>query len=157
MANFENNSEHEINKNTRDNIEDKKIRVFVADDSKPMLAVIVRLLTPHFEVVGTAADGQAALEMIDRLQPEIAVLDISMPYKTGIEVAADLKESGSAVKVVIMTAHDDEYYISAALSVGASAFIPKTRLGAELIPALEKAHSEKLFISADDDLTESCS
>ena len=68
-----------------------------------MLETIVRLLTPHFEVVGTAADGKTALEIIHQLKPDIAVLDMSMPFKTGIEIAADLKTSAPEVKVVIIS------------------------------------------------------
>jgi DNA-binding NarL/FixJ family response regulator len=97
----------------------------------------VTLLTPHFEVVGTAADGQTALEMIQQLKPDIAVLDISMPRKTGIEIAADLKTSAPEVKVVITSVRDDEYYIRAASSAGALAYVLKTTLGDALIPALE--------------------
>jgi DNA-binding NarL/FixJ family response regulator len=117
--------------------------VFVAEDHKPMLDTIVKLLTPHFEVVGTAADGKAALEMIEHLKPEIAVLDISMPFKTGLEIAADLKTSGAQVKVVIITAHIDEFYVRAAINAGASGFVVKTRLGHELLPALENAYASK--------------
>jgi DNA-binding NarL/FixJ family response regulator len=134
-------------------IENKNIHVVVADDHKPMLDIMVKLLTPHFEVVGTAADGKAALEMIEILKPDIAVLDISMPFKTGIEIAADLKTSGSEVKVVLVTAHDDEYFRRAAISVGASAFIKKTRLGDELIPAVESAYAGKVFRSPDSKVT----
>ena len=59
-------------------IEEKKLRVVAVDDSKPMLDMIVKLLTPHFEVVGIATDGNAAEELIKLLKPDIAVLDISM-------------------------------------------------------------------------------
>jgi len=85
-------------------IEEKKLRVVAVDDSRPMLDMIVKLLTPHFEVVGIATDGNAAEELIKLLKPDIAILDISMPFKSGIDVAADLKKSGLDVKVVIVTA-----------------------------------------------------
>jgi PAS domain S-box-containing protein len=86
-----NYSDDGINNNSNLKINKKSIRVVVADDSKSMLETIVRLLTPHFDVVGTAADGKTALEIIQQLKPDIAVLDMSMPFKTGIEIAADLK------------------------------------------------------------------
>ena len=111
----------------------------MVDDSKLMLETIVGLLTPHFEIVGTAADGKTALEIIHHLKPDIAVLDMSMPFKTGIEIAADLKASASEVKVVIISTHADEVYIHAARSAGALAYLVKTSLGDELIPALESA------------------
>lgn len=129
------------------------MRVFVADDSPRMLDAIVKLLTPHCEIVGTAADGKTALEMIDNLKPEIAVLDIVMPFKTGIEIAADLKANGSEVKVVIITAHEDESYREAAVGVGASAFVIKTRLADELVPALKSAFAGNGFISPNGKVT----
>jgi len=134
-------SEDEINNNSKIKINNKSIRVVVVDDSKLMLETIVGLLTPHFEVVGTAADGKTALEIIHHLKPDIAVLDMSMPFKTGIEIAADLKTSAPGVKVVIISAHDDESYISAASSAGALAYVVKTTLGDRLIPALESAYA----------------
>jgi DNA-binding NarL/FixJ family response regulator len=146
-------SDNGINNDSHIKIKNKNIRVFVADDSPPMLAAVVKLLTPHCEVVGTAADGKSALEMINLLKPEVAVLDISMPFKTGIEIAVDLQTNGSRVKVVIVTSHDDEYYVQAAMSVGALAFVVKTRLGNDLIPALESAYAGKVFISADGEAT----
>jgi DNA-binding NarL/FixJ family response regulator len=120
-------------------IENKRIRVVVADDSKPMRETIVKVLAPFFEVVGTAADGRTALEIIHDLKPDIAILDMSMPFKTGIEIAADLKTRASGVKVVIISTHYDEVYIRAASDAGALAYIVKTALGDELIPALESA------------------
>ena len=76
-----------------------------------------------------------------------------MPLKTGIEIAADLKTNGSEVKVVLITAHDDEYFRDVAFSVGASAFIKKTRLGDELIPAIESAYPGKVLSSPDSNVT----
>ena len=153
MARFGNYSETGINNINQIKIKNKNIRVFVADDHKPMLDMVVKLLTPHCEIVGTATDGKTALETIELLKPEIAVLDISMPFKTGIEIAADLKTSGSPVKVVIITTHEDDSYRHAARSVGASAFIVKTRLGVELLRALESASAGKLFNPAGDKAT----
>lgn len=128
-----------MNIHSNETIEGKSIRVFVADDFQPMLETIVRMLSPHFEVVGTAADGKTAQEMIERLKPDVALLDISMPYKTGIEIAADLRAAGSGVKVVIISAYDDETYTSAASSAGVSGYVVKTRMTETLIPALERA------------------
>jgi DNA-binding NarL/FixJ family response regulator len=142
-----------VNISSENKAKTKNIRVFVADDHKPMLDRIVKLLTPHFEIVGTAADGKTAQEMIERLKPEIAVLDISMPFKTGIEIAADLKTNGQEVKIVIITTHDDETFMRAAFSAGALAYVIKTRMGDELHPALESAYAGKMYISSDAKMT----
>jgi len=128
-------------------IGEKKVRVVAVDDSKPMLDMIVKLLTPHFEVVGTATDGNAALELINALKPDIAVLDISMPLKSGIDVTADLKKSGLEVKVVIVTAQYNDYSQRAAFSAGATGYISKLRLADELVIAVESVYAGKEFIS----------
>jgi len=135
-----NSSEVGSNHNSKFAIGNTNIRVVVADDSQPMLETIVKLLTPHFDVIGTAADGKAALEMIEQLRPDIAVLDVSMPFKTGIEIAADLRTGAPEVKVVIISANDDESYIRAARSAGALAYVVKTSMSDDLIPALENAY-----------------
>jgi CheY-like chemotaxis protein len=136
-----NDSDDGINNNSKIKVNNKSIRVVVADDSMPMLDAMIRLLTPHFEIVGTATDGKTALEIIQQLKPDIAVLDMSMPFKTGIEIAADLKTSAPEVKVVILSSRDDEYYIRAAGSAGALAYVVKSTLGDELIPALESVYA----------------
>src|SRR5436189_3901018 len=114
-------SENPVQNNSHGKTDNKRPRVFIADDNAPMLETIVQLLVPHCEVVGTAQDGIAALKMIKELKPEIAVLDVSMPFKTGIEVAADLQTRAPGIKVVIVSAHVDESYIQAARDAGALA------------------------------------
>ena len=129
------------------NTNEKNIRVVVADNSKPMRDKVVQILQAEFEVVGTAADGKAALEMIQLLKPEIAVLDISMPMMTALEVAADLQKNGSDVKVVVLTVHDDPDYVRAAFSAGASGYVVKSYLAMELKAALSRVYSGGVFIS----------
>jgi two-component system nitrate/nitrite response regulator NarL len=142
MVHAEITSENGVVNNSYHRTENKRPRAFIADDNTPMLETIVQLLMPHFDVVGTAQDGNAALKMIKQLKPDIAVLDISMPFKTGIEVAAYLKTNAPGIKIVIVSANHDESYVEAADSAGALAFIPKIRLADELVPAIENAFSE---------------
>jgi DNA-binding NarL/FixJ family response regulator len=124
-----------------------RLRVVAADNNKPMLDKVVLMLQDDFDVVATAADGSAALEMIQLLQPEVAVLDISMPNKTGIEVADELKSKGSDVKVVILTVHDDPDYVRAALNAGALGYILKSHMAADLKPAVLAVRDGNVFIS----------
>ena len=129
------------------NINEKNLRVVVADNSKPIRDKVVQILHPEFEIVGIAADGNTALEMIQLLKPEIAVLDISMPTMTAIEVAAQLKKDGSEVKVVVLTVHDDPDYMRAALSAGASGYVVKSYLAIDLRAAMLRVYSGGIFIS----------
>lgn len=112
-----------------------------------MLDMIVKLLAPHFEVVGTSTDGNAALELIKTLKPDVAVLDLSMPFKSGIDLAADLKGSGWEVKVVIVTAHYNEESVQAAFGAGAVGYVSKLCLGDELVTAVESVYAGKEFVS----------
>jgi DNA-binding NarL/FixJ family response regulator len=129
------------------------MRVLVADDHKLMLGKVVELLTSHFEVIGTASDGKTALELIRNLKPDIAVLDITMPFMTGIEVAEKLKKSDSEVKIVVITNYDDSYYIDEALSAGALGYVGKSHLVIDLINAIESASDGKTFVSSNGEKT----
>jgi DNA-binding NarL/FixJ family response regulator len=129
------------------NTKQSKIRLVVADDVKPMREKVVQILQSEFEVVGTAADGLSALEMIMLLQPEIAVLDISMPGLTGIEVAAELKKMGSEVKVIMLTVHVDPDYVRAAFNAGALSYVIKPKMATDLVQAVLAASGGSKFIS----------
>ena len=127
----------------------KGIRIVVADDNKQMRDKVVQLLDPEYEVVGSAADGKAALEIVKLLKPDIAVLDISMPILSGIEVAAEIERNGSDVKVVFLTVHSDPDYVKAALNVGASGYVVKSQMAEDLSIALSESCNDGIFISPD--------
>ena len=124
-----------------------RLRVVAADNNKPMLDKVVLMLQADFEVVATAADGSAALEMIQLLKPDIAILDISMPNMTGIEVAEELKKSNSDVKVLMLTVHDDPDYVRAALNAGALGYILKSHMAVDLKAAILAVRAGRTFIS----------
>src|SRR5689334_5639724 len=126
----------------------KNIQVVVADDHELILEKVVELINSDFEVVGTVADGKTALERIQLLKPEIAILDISMPFMTGIEVCAELKKSCSNVKVVVLTAHDDQEYMRVAFRAGAMGFVLKSRMAVDLMSALEAVKAGATFASS---------
>ncbi len=119
----------------------------VADDNKEVREMVLHLLTPNFDVVGTASDGAAAVEMVMLLDPEIIVMDISMPVMSGIEAAAGIKSKGSKAKTVFLTVHDDPDFVRAALKVGASGYVVKSQMATDLNTALRVAMEGNLFIS----------
>jgi CheY-like chemotaxis protein len=84
-----------------------RARILVADDHEEVRNTIVRLLKRQFVVVGAVADGPAFLEAVDRLKPDLCVLDISMPNMSGIEVAHRIKQSDSRIRIVFLSLHDD--------------------------------------------------
>jgi DNA-binding NarL/FixJ family response regulator len=123
------------------------MRLVIADDNAAILETVTRLLTPDFDIIATADTGSIALEAITRLHPDCAVLDISMHEFGGIEVAKCLKASGSNVKIVFLTVHEDSDFVEEAVAVGAIGYVVKSRLASDLQPALKSALLGDLFIS----------
>jgi DNA-binding NarL/FixJ family response regulator len=105
------------------------------------------MLSREFDIVGTASDGQMLLDETERLQPEILVTDISMPFVNGIEAVWQLKEAGSQVKVVFLSIHDDADYARVAIAAGALGYVVKSRMTSDLIEAIKAAHVGERFIS----------
>jgi len=118
-----------------------RARVLLADDNAGILRAISRTLAPDFEIVGMAADGRAALDMVARLDPDIVVLDISMPGLNGFEAAEELKRYGWRAKIVFLTMHDDDEFIVQAIRCGATGYVLKTLASSELGAALHYALS----------------
>ena len=119
----------------------------VADDNRQVREAVVELLSPDFEIVGTATDGSAALKMVMLLSPEIVILDISMPILSGIEAAVELKKKGSNSKAVFLTVHQDPDFVKAALASGASGYVVKSQMASDLPAAIRVAIAGNFFIS----------
>ena len=113
-----------------------RARIVVADDHDEIRNTIVGLLQQQFEVLAAVADGQAFLEAVARLKPDLCVLDISMPNMSGIEVAQRIERSDSQMKIVFLTLHDDTDFRDAALATG-EGYVTKARMGRELLPAIK--------------------
>jgi DNA-binding NarL/FixJ family response regulator len=90
-------------------------RVVLADDLSPVLSTVSKLLGGSFEIVGTASDGHGVLDATLRLDPDLLVLDISMPGMSGIEVARELKRRGNNTKIVFLTVHEDSDILATCL------------------------------------------
>ncbi len=125
----------------------KRARVLLADDHEDFLAIETRLLEREFDVIEKVGDGRASLEEITRLRPDILVLDITMPVMNGIEAAQHLHASGSPVKIVFLSVHDDPDYVRAALAAGALGYVVKCRIASDLLPALRAASADRSFVS----------
>jgi DNA-binding NarL/FixJ family response regulator len=122
-------------------------RLLVADDLPPVLATIVALLEDSFDIVAKATDGPSALDAISRLKPDLAVLDISMPGMSGIEVAAELRRRGERAPIVFLTVHEDTDILQACQAAGGLGYVVKARMDADLIRAIEAAMCGQEFTS----------
>jgi DNA-binding NarL/FixJ family response regulator len=114
-------------------------RVLLADDHFVVAEGLRSLLTPHFDVVGIVSDGRELVTAARALDPDVVVLDISMPSLSGIEAAHQLRDSHSRAKVVFLTMHSEIAYAVRALDAGASGFVLKHSAASELVTALREA------------------
>ena len=121
--------------------------MLLADDHDLVLARVLSLLNSSFEVVGTANNGRDLVAEAQRLQPDVIVLDITMPILTGIEAARELREAGSMIKLVFLTVNEDAVFVRACFAEGALGYVRKARLGTDLIPAINNALSGRSFVS----------
>jgi DNA-binding NarL/FixJ family response regulator len=94
-------------------------RVLIADDLPAIHWSVAQLLRNHFELVGSAHNGKEAIEAATTLNPDVLILDISMPLLNGFQVASRLREKDCKAKLIFLTVHDDQDYVGAAFSIGA--------------------------------------
>jgi DNA-binding NarL/FixJ family response regulator len=126
----------------------RAIRVLVADDYPPLLKRVVTLLSHEFTVVAAVGDGEAAVEMAARLEPDVFVLDIGMPLLDGLQAADRIIRARSTVAVVFLTVNDEPAFVQAAIRIGALGFVNKSDLGTDLVPAIRAALAGRRFISS---------
>jgi DNA-binding NarL/FixJ family response regulator len=122
-------------------------RILLADDHHPLLNRVITLLKSEFEVVGSVSDGRALVREALRLQPDVIVLDITMPILTGIEAARELHEAGSKAKLVFLTVHQSLSFVRECFAEGGLGYVTKSRLVTDLVPAITEALSNRRFVS----------
>jgi DNA-binding NarL/FixJ family response regulator len=124
-----------------------KVRILLADDHRPFLKMVEGLLAQTCAVVGSVSDGQSLVEAAKRLKPDLIVSDISMPILSGIDASKQLRESGSAAKIVFLTVHSDEDFVQTCLAAGAAGYVLKSRIMDDLLHAVQEALAGRIFIS----------
>ena len=117
----------------------RRARLLLADDHAAALAQAARVLDEHWDVAGTAANGVELLAAAARLDPDVIVLDIAMPLMDGFEAARNLQRTGCRSRLVFLTVWDDQDYRAESLRVGADAYVVKSRLASDLVPAVRAA------------------
>ena len=124
-----------------------KTKLLLADDHKIVLDGLCILLAAEFEIVGRAADGRQMVELAASLKPDVIVADISMPLLNGIEAVRQLRDAGSAAKVVFLTMHPDASYLVRAIQAGALGYVLKHAASDELTLAIRHAMENRLYVS----------
>jgi DNA-binding NarL/FixJ family response regulator len=122
-------------------------RVVVAEDLAPVLTTVVALLRESFDIVGAVSDGQSALATTLSLNPDLVVLDISMPLMSGIEVAQELKKVGNKAKIVFLTVHEDTDILNTCHAAGGLGYVVKLLMDTDLIPAMNETLAGHTFTS----------
>src|SRR5215472_10802804 len=126
-----------------------KIRILLADDHTILRAGLKMMLNaqPDMEVVGEAQDGRQAVEETQKLQPDIVLMDITMPDVNGIEATRQIKRLTPDIKILILTMHEHDEYVFQALQVGASGYMLKEAADTELITAIHVITSGQFYLS----------
>lgn len=120
--------------------------ILLADDHRHLLESATTLLTPHFDVVGTASDGRTLVSEALRLKPDVIVADITMPVLSGIDAVQKLRAMGSSARIVFLTIHSEEEFVSACRAEGALGYVLKSKMKAQLIPAIRAALAGEYYI-----------
>ena len=125
--------------------------VILADDNRAVLDHVQKMLarSNRFEVLAAYTDGASVLQYYSQLRPDVVVLDISMAELSGIDVARQLRDAGCDSKIIFLTVHEDVDFMHAAMGAGGSAYVVKSRLSTDLIPAINAVLSDKLFVSSN--------
>jgi DNA-binding NarL/FixJ family response regulator len=105
------------------------------------------LLRDEFELLGTAGNGEELVEATLRLQPDVILVDISMPVLNGFDAVRHIKERGSEAKIIFLTMHDDATLVSEAFRCGASGYILKHSAGEELVNAIREVANGNNYVS----------
>ena len=122
-------------------------RVILADDHTMLLEAFRKLLEPRCEVVATVGDGRALLQVAPSLNPDVIVVDVSMPLLNGLEAARQLKQKMPAVKLIFLTMNEDPDLAAEVMRVGASAYLLKSSAASELFRAIQEALKGRTYLT----------
>ena len=125
------------------------IRIVVVDDHEIARRAIRSVLrsNPNLEVVGEAADGKGGINKVGELQPDIVLLDISLPDISGIEAAPAMRKVSPESRIIFVSQHTSTALAKDALQNGAYGYVVKSDAGLDLLAAIQAAHEGRTFVS----------
>jgi DNA-binding NarL/FixJ family response regulator len=128
---------------------DKKVRIVLADDHTILREGLRALLSadPKYEIVGEAADGRKAVRSIEKLGPDLVMMDLSMPRMTGMDAIREIKKRHPETRIIALTVHKTEEYLRTTLHAGADAYVLKDATHGELLMAIENVLKGKTYLS----------
>src|SRR6202521_1361870 len=127
----------------------RKLRILVADDHELVRRGIRELLRARrgWTVVGEAANGREAVEKANKLKPDVAILDISMPDLDGLQATRQIREVAPTTKVVVLTMHESDQMVRRILEAGARGYVLKSDLATNLVKAVKNVSVGRLFLT----------
>ena len=125
----------------------KRVKLLLADDHTMFAQGLQSLLADDFDLLGTVANGEELVNAMQTLEPEVIIVDISMPVLNGFDAVRRIKARGSEAKVIFLTMHDDETLVAEAFRCGASGYVLKQAAGEELVAAIGKVMQGKKYIT----------
>jgi DNA-binding NarL/FixJ family response regulator len=125
----------------------KRARLLLAEDHEMVGEGFKSMLTPHYDIVGIVVDGAQITASVEQHRPDLLLLDLTMPNRSGLEVLDDLQSIHPGVRVLVVTMHADHVMMEAAMGLGAAGFIPKDSNGEELRSAIEEVLAGRRYVS----------
>jgi DNA-binding NarL/FixJ family response regulator len=122
-------------------------RILLADDHVLVAEGIQKLLEPEYELVGIVADGRSLVAAAAKLQPDIVVVDISLPLLNGLDASQQLKKNNPNLKIIVLTMHSEPNFVTQAFRVGVSGYVLKQSVGSELVQAIREVVKGRTFVS----------
>lgn len=122
-------------------------RVLLADDHTLVLEGLSKLLQREFDLVGTASSGPEAVEMATNLQPDVVLMDISLPGMSGIDATRELHDRAPKVKVVALTMHNSPTYLRESMKAGMSGYVLKQSAASELSAAVQTVMRNERYVT----------
>jgi DNA-binding NarL/FixJ family response regulator len=123
-------------------------RVLLADDHALIRQGLKALLEKHgFQVAGEASNGQEALRVAATARPDVAIVDIRMPVLNGVDAARELKKSSPKTKVILLTQHDEDQYVTEALRAGVKGYVLKSQIADDLVHAIKEVCRGSVYLS----------
>ncbi len=128
-----------------------KIRVFLADDHAILRSGLRMLIDTQFdmEVIGEAQDGNEALHKASELTPDVFLLDITMPNAGGLQIIPEILKAHPESRVLLLTMHDEPAYLRTALAAGASGYVLKKSVDADLLSAIRAVHKGRRYVDSE--------
>jgi two-component system, NarL family, response regulator NreC len=124
------------------------IRIVLADDHVLVRQSLKSLLEREgHHILGEASDGQEAVQQVTAHQPDIAIMDISMPIVNGLSAAREVSKSSPKTKTILLTQHDEDQYISEALEAGVKGYVLKSQVASDLLEAIRQVSRGQVYLS----------